>query len=138
MIEIARNVLGFEDADHAESNPGATRLVVTPLSCALRGEKSAVRILPGSRAHSFYGIDQATEEFWCSYGLDARYRESLIKAGFVVSGVDASGDTRILESPAHPFFVATLFLPQKRSEPGRPHPILKAFGAVVNPRSART
>jgi CTP synthase (UTP-ammonia lyase) len=112
--------------------------VVTPLSCALLGEKSAVRIMPGSRARSLYGTDQAIEEFWCSYGLDAQYGEAMTKAGFVVSGVDASGDARIVESPAHPFFVATLFLPQKRSEAGRPHPILKGFAALVNSPSART
>jgi CTP synthase (UTP-ammonia lyase) len=104
----------------------------------LRGETSAVRVVPGSRAHSLYDADQTIEEFWCSYGLDANYVEALTRAGFMVSGVDASGDARIVEAPAHPFFVATLFLPQKRSVPRRPHPILKGFADMVNPTSART
>ena len=133
-----RNVLGFEDADHAESNPTGRRLVVTPLSCALRGEQSPVRILPGTRARSLYACDQAIEEFWCGYGLDSNYVEALTRAGFAVSGVDGAGDARIVESLAHPFFVATLFLPQKRSEAGRPHPVLKGFGDRVNSSSARS
>ena len=106
--------------------------MVTPLSCALLGEKNAVRILPGSHASSLYGCAAVIEEFWCSYELDVNYREAITRAGFVVSGVDESGAVRIVESPAHPFFIATLFLPQKQSEPGRPHPILRGFGERVN------
>jgi CTP synthase (UTP-ammonia lyase) len=83
-------------------------------------------------------VEEVLEEFWCSYGLDARYGKAMTTAGFVVSGVDGAGDPRIVESITHPFFVATLFLPQKRSEPGRPHPILNEFAALVNSPSART
>ena len=36
LIEFARHVLGLTDADHAESNPGSTLPVITPLACALR------------------------------------------------------------------------------------------------------
>ena len=31
MLEFARNVLGFADAQHAEYDPDASRLFVTPL-----------------------------------------------------------------------------------------------------------
>jgi hypothetical protein len=31
----------------------------------------------------------------------------------------------------HPFFFATLFLPQKRSALGQPHPVLCGFAAAV-------
>jgi CTP synthase (UTP-ammonia lyase) len=111
---------------------------VTPLSCALRGETSTVRITSGSRVRSLYGAEEVLEEFWCSYGLDAQYGKAMTTAGFMVSGKDSAGDARIVESLADQFFVATLFLPQKRSEPGRPHPILKEFAALVNSPSART
>jgi CTP synthase (UTP-ammonia lyase) len=108
---------------------------VTPLACALLGEALPVHITPGSRAYSLYGRGEAIEEFWCSYGLAADYQNALTDAGFIVSGVDASGAARIVESFAHPFFVATLFLPQKRSAPGRPHPILEGFAEVLNRNS---
>jgi CTP synthase (UTP-ammonia lyase) len=48
-----------------------------------------------------------------------------------VSGVGDDGEIRIVELPAHRFFVATLFLPQTRSAAGRPHPLLAAFAAAV-------
>jgi CTP synthase (UTP-ammonia lyase) len=37
VIEYARNVMGLTDAAHAETDPYASRLVVTPLSCSLAG-----------------------------------------------------------------------------------------------------
>src|SRR6266496_897398 len=42
LIQYARNVLGIQEADHAESNPDASVLFVTPLTCALRGVKGIV------------------------------------------------------------------------------------------------
>ncbi|HEX9940266.1 MAG TPA: hypothetical protein VGB15_24240 [Longimicrobium sp.] len=37
VIEFARNVCGIADADHAETSPHASALLVAPLACALRG-----------------------------------------------------------------------------------------------------
>jgi CTP synthase (UTP-ammonia lyase) len=47
--------------------------------------------------------------------------------GLVVSGTDEDGGTRILELPELRFFVATLFVPQARSAPGAPHPLVEAL-----------
>jgi CTP synthase (UTP-ammonia lyase) len=33
----------------------------------------------------------------------------------------------VIELPEHSFFLGTLFLPQLRSLPGRPHPLISAF-----------
>jgi CTP synthase (UTP-ammonia lyase) len=48
-----------------------------------------------------------------------------------VSGTGTDGEVRIVELPAHPFFLATLFLPQARSSPGGPHPIIAGFAAAA-------
>jgi CTP synthase (UTP-ammonia lyase) len=42
-------------------------------------------------------------------------------------GVDAAGEARILEIPQSRFYVGTLFVPQMRSQPGCPHPLVVAF-----------
>jgi CTP synthase (UTP-ammonia lyase) len=44
-----------------------------------------------------------------------------------VSARGAQGEIRAIESPAHRFFVATLFQPQLSSEPSKPHPIIIEF-----------
>ena len=35
LLEFAQNVLGYQEADHAETNPEAIMPLVAPLSCAL-------------------------------------------------------------------------------------------------------
>jgi CTP synthase (UTP-ammonia lyase) len=55
-----------------------------------------------------------------------------------VSGLGGAGEVRIVELPGHPFFLATLFLPQARSTASRPHPLLAGYAAAaVASREAR-
>jgi hypothetical protein len=42
--------MGFTDAAHAESDPYASRLFITQLSCSLVGKTMEVTIKPGSKA----------------------------------------------------------------------------------------
>jgi CTP synthase (UTP-ammonia lyase) len=44
-----------------------------------------------------------------------------------VSGRDAEGAVRAIELDGHPFFVATLFQPERSALAGRRHPLVKAF-----------
>ena len=68
VVEYVRNVLGFEDADHAESSPDAAMLAVTPLSCAVGwGIEGRVTIVPGTGAAELYGgAVEVTESYYCS------------------------------------------------------------------------
>jgi len=127
VIEYARNVLGFRDAQHAEYDPYASTLFVTPLSCSLAGQTMRVRIEPGSLAAEAYGATDVEERYHCNFGVDPRYQSLLHDGGLRVAGTDAGGEVRVVEIPDHPFFVATLFVPQTGSSPGRPHPLVTAF-----------
>ena len=44
-----------------------------------------------------------------------------------MTGVDENGEVRVVELHTHPFFLATLFLPQLSSSPAAPHPLFVAF-----------
>jgi CTP synthase (UTP-ammonia lyase) len=127
VIEFARTVLGFEDAQHAEYDPYASTLLVTPLSCSLAGQTLRVRLEPGSRAAEAYGATEVKERYYCNFGLNPEHRSLLDTGGLRVTGADADGEARVVEIPEHPFFVATLFVPQTGSAPGRPHPLVAAF-----------
>jgi CTP synthase (UTP-ammonia lyase) len=131
IIEITRHVLGLEDAEHAESSPDAKRLVITRLACSLVGVEQRVIVVPGTRAADLYGSATAVEDYQCNYGVNAAYHPALEKAGLRLSGFGEDGELRIVELPDHPFFLATLFLPQMRSIPERPHPFLRGFAAAV-------
>jgi len=86
VIEYARNVLGFVKADHEESNPDSSELVVTALSCSLAGQNHSVRLVPGTRAARFYEDGEVSEPFYCNYGLNPAYRRTLEDGGLIVRG----------------------------------------------------
>jgi CTP synthase (UTP-ammonia lyase) len=65
VIEYARNVLAFRDAEHAEYDPYASSLFITPLSCSLVGRAMDVIIAPGSRVAEIYGKTQVQEQYYC-------------------------------------------------------------------------
>jgi CTP synthase (UTP-ammonia lyase) len=115
------------DADHEETAPDATALIITRLACSLRGEEQVAHILPGTLAFKAYGKDRSLEKFLCNYGLNEGYRDLLFQGDLRVAGEDGEGNVRIVELRSHPFFVATLFVPQLSSEPNRPHPLMVAF-----------
>lgn len=127
VIEYARNVLGVAGAQHAEYDPAADEQFVTPLSCSLAGQVMDVALVPGTRAATAYGSATATERYYCNFGLDRGRVPDLEAAGLRVSGTDEQGEVRVVELPGHPFYVATLFVPQASSTPDRPHPLVTAF-----------
>ncbi len=127
VIEYARDVLGFEDAQHAEYDPSASILFVTPLSCSLVGQTMQVMIEPDARAGRAYGQRQVEEHYYCRFGLNPAYQTLVHDGGLRIVGVDQDGEPRIVELPEHPFFIGTLFVPQVASTPERPHPLVTAY-----------
>ena len=127
LIEFARNVAALVAADHAESNPHADALIVTPLRCSLVEKTGAIQFVSGSRLHNAYGSEQATERYHCNYGLNAEYRAIFENAGLRFTGFDEAGEVRAMELPAHPFFIGTLFQPERAALGGTVHPLIRAF-----------
>jgi CTP synthase (UTP-ammonia lyase) len=126
-VEYVRNVLGFRDADHEETNPDASRLAVTALACSLVGQTEPVRVVADSLAAALYGRTEVVEPFYCNFGVNPEYVPLLEKNGLRVSGFGKEGAARIVELPSHPFFLATLYVPQARSTEDRPHPVIAGF-----------
>jgi CTP synthase (UTP-ammonia lyase) len=119
--------MGITDAEHEESAPGASRLLINKLSCSLVGKVETVRITPGSLAHQAYGQQEVNEQFACNYGVNPEYRQKLEGGGIRITGVDVEDKIRVVELSDHPFFIGTLFLPQLLSRPDRPHPLITAY-----------
>lgn len=117
----------MEDAEHEESAPTASNLLISKLSCSLVGLSQQVELRPGSLAHQIYQSKAVTEKFRCNYGLNPKYQAEISRSGLQVAGIDAEGAVRIVELPGHHFFMATLFLPQLSSTPETPHPIILAY-----------
>jgi CTP synthase (UTP-ammonia lyase) len=127
LIEFARNVAGVGDADHAETNADAAHPVVTPLACSLVGQHEQIHFTPGSQLHAIHEGQSSREGYHCNYGVNARYRGVLEAAGLRFTGFDREGQIRALELPGHPFFIGTLFQPERSALAGRHHPLIQAF-----------
>jgi CTP synthase (UTP-ammonia lyase) len=127
ILEYARNVLGWTDAEHAETTPDAARRVITPLTCALVEKTDTIRFRQGSIAATAYGVLEATEGYHCSYGINPAFLSAIVSGPLRVSGEDRTGEVRAVELDGHPFFVATLFQPERAALTGKVPPLVAAF-----------
>lgn len=120
VIEYARNVLSPADPSSADA-------IIQPLSCSLLGRSMALTFVADSHVATHYGSTSAPEQYYCSMGVDPARVAELKSGPLRVTGQDSEGEVRVIELPEHPFFIGTLFVPQVRSLPGRPHPLVAAF-----------
>lgn len=127
VLEYARNVLGWADAEHAETAPGAGRAVISALQCALVEATGSVRLVPGTRIASAYGVNETSAEYRCSYGLNPEFQAALVAGPLRASADDETGEVRAVELDGHPFFVATLFQPERAALKGKSAPLVVSF-----------
>ena len=127
VVEYARNVLGWADAEHAETAPDSSRAVISPLECALVETTGLVRLFPGSRIAAAYGVEETTEGYRCRYGLNPEFQAELVAGPLRAAADDETGEVRAVELDVHPFFVATLFQPERAALKGDAAPLVGAF-----------
>jgi CTP synthase (UTP-ammonia lyase) len=134
ILEYARTVLGWSDADHAETSLNGGRLVIAPLACSLVEVTDSIRFRAGSRIAAAYGRMEATEGYRCRYGIHPAFESELFSGRLRITAKDASGEVRAVELEGHPFFVATLFQPERAALENRLPPLVAAFvtAAVEN------
>lgn len=139
VLEYARNELGLADAQHAEYDPYASELFISELTCSLAGREMNLRFTPGSRTAAIYTSLAAKEAYYCNFGVNPERVAALQGGALKVVGSDEEGEVRVVELPEHPFFIGTLFVPQARSRPNQPHPLVTAFiQSVVVKKSNKT
>jgi RimJ/RimL family protein N-acetyltransferase len=127
VIEYARDVLGWNDAEHAETAPDAAHAVIAPLECALVEATGTVHFGPGTRIASAYGASSALEGYHCRYGLNPAFASQLVAGPLRATARDEAGEVRAVELDGHSFFVATLFQPERAALAGRLPPLVAAF-----------
>jgi CTP synthase (UTP-ammonia lyase) len=132
LVEYARNVLGMADADHAETAAPGRTLVISRLSCPLVEVTGRVHLRAGSTLRRIYAADGAEEGYHCSYGVNPQMVRMCEPPGRMrVAATDDAGEVRAIELDGHPFFIATLFQPERSGLKGDPHPLVTAFVAAA-------
>ncbi|HEX2082555.1 MAG TPA: CTP synthase [Xanthomonadaceae bacterium] len=138
VVEYARSVLGWADADHAETSPDAARPVIVPLACSLVEVTEPVILTPGTRIASAYGVERIEEGYRCRYGLGPVFRQAAFADGALrIAATDAQGEIRAIELRDHPFFVATLFQPERAALRDEVPPLVRAFVHAIAGGEAR-
>ena len=90
-----------------------------------------MRLVPGTRIAQAYGTNEAHEGYHCRYGLNPAFAAALLAGPLRASAFDAHDDVRALEHTDHPFFVATLFQPERAALRGTVPPLVRAFAQAV-------
>jgi CTP synthase (UTP-ammonia lyase) len=132
LLEYARNVCGLVDAEHAEVNPSAALPLISPLSCPLVEKTGEMFLDEGSLIRKAYGETPILEGFHCSYGLNRDYSPRVLGKELRATAHDSEGEIRAVELTGHPFFVGTLFQPERRALRGEVPPLVLAFVAAVS------
>jgi CTP synthase (UTP-ammonia lyase) len=130
VIEYARDVLGWADAEHAETAPDAARPVISLLDCTLVEATETIQLLADTCIRRAYGRDEIIEGYRCRYGLNPALVSELTSGSLRIAARSQSGEVRALELTGHPFFVATLFQPERAALRGVVPPLVRAFMAT--------
>lgn len=138
VIEFARNVLGYTDADSREFAPESTHRVIDFMpgqndeidkGGTLRLGSYPCVIAPGTTMEECYKSSMIHERHRHRYEFNNEYREEMVSAGLVISGT--SPDSRLVETVElhnrKTFFVGVQYHPEFKSRPNRPHPLFYGF-----------
>ena len=142
IVDFARNVLRFEDANSTEFDPGTAHPVidlmpeqegVTDLGGTMRLGAYPCVLKPGTRAAELYGAETVSERHRHRYEVNNEYRGLLSAAGMVLSGQSPDGRiVEMIELSGHPFFLGTQAHPEFRSRPNKAHPLFRGLvGAAL-------
>ena len=137
VIEFARHVCGFPDANSGEFDPDSRHKVIDFLpdqndqvdkGGTLRLGAYPCRIVPNTRMAECYGSELIRERHRHRYEFNNDFREALTEAGLVLSGTSPDGTiVETVELADNPFFVGVQFHPEFKSRPNRPHPLFRGF-----------
>jgi len=144
-IEFARNVAGLTGANSSEfeEKPAHSVIDFLPEQRNIKDMGATMRLgaypcvlSPGTRAEAAYGMREISERHRHRYEVNNEYRERLVAAGMVISGLSPDGKlVEMIELRNHPYFVGCQFHPEFKSRPQSPHPLFRSFiGAALRAR----
>jgi CTP synthase len=137
VVEFARNVLGYTEANSTEFDPVSSYPVIdlmpdqrniADMGATMRLGVYPCEMQPGSIAAEAYKNGVVQERHRHRYEFNNAYREAFEQHGMRLSGI--SPDDRLVEISElvdHPFMLGTQFHPEFLSRPTRPHPLFVAF-----------
>ncbi|BCA94716.1 CTP synthase [Legionella antarctica] len=147
VIEFARNVVGWADANSTEFNKTTNHPVLglisewmdsdgskqirdenTDLGGTMRLGAQLCQLVDNTLARTVYGKPQIIERHRHRYEVNNSYIEELVKHGLIISGRSVDNSlVEMVELPDHPWFLACQFHPEFTSNPRESHPLFQQF-----------
>ena len=135
VIEYARNVLGYADANSSEFDPESKHPVIdlmpdqhgVKMGGTMRlGAYPCVVIGPAMRES--YKKDMISERHRHRYEFNNAFRKPMEEAGMVIAGTSPNGLlVEAVEVPANDFYLGVQFHPEFKSRPQHAHPVFREF-----------
>ena len=143
VIEFARNVLGYKDANSSEMSADTTHPVIdlmeeqkaiTQMGGTMRLGAYDCELINGSRVFEAYGgTSLIRERHRHRYEFNNLYREEYEAAGMKCVGVNPAADlVEIVEIPEKRWYIGTQFHPEYSSTVLHPHPLFMSFIKACN------
>ena len=148
VIEFARNVLGYQDANSSEMDTTSGHPVID-----LMEEQKSVKLMGGTMRLGAYDCELVEgSRVWQAYGgqtliserhrhryeLNNDFRAELEAAGLKCVGIHPQANlVEIVEIPALRWYIGTQFHPEYSSTVLSPHPLFISSGPVGNHRNIR-
>ena len=155
VIEFARNVVGWKDANSTEFDKQTQHPVIglitewvtadgdvekrdesSDLGGTMRLGAQECRLVKGTKTAEIYGDDAIVERHRHRYEVNNNFVDQLQQAGLRIGGWSAD-DTlvEVVELTDHPWFVACQFHPEFTSTPRDGHPLFTSFVSAARTHS---
>lgn len=135
VIEYARNVLGYADANSSEFNPNSKHPVIdlmpdqhgVKMGGTMRLGAYPCKVL-GKLMREAYAAGEISERHRHRYEFNNDYRAEMEKAGMEIAGTSPDGLlVEAVEIPANDFYLGVQFHPEFKSRPQSAHPVFREF-----------
>ena len=147
VIEFARNILGFKNANSTEFNPKTKFPVIglvtewkdksgnteyrddsSDLGGTMRLGGQTCILRKSSLSHKLYKDNKIIERHRHRYEFNPEYRKILNSNGMLISGTSEDGKlVEVIEIKNHPWFIGCQFHPEFTSNPRDGHPLFNNF-----------
>ncbi|HBB00186.1 MAG: CTP synthase [Bacteroidetes bacterium GWD2_45_23] len=141
VIEYARSVMGFKEANSTEMDPKAAENVIdlmeaqkhiTNMGATMRLGGYDCTLKKGTLAYAAYGKSKIQERHRHRYELNNKYKEMFEAAGMKCTGINPESDlVEVVEVPALRWYLGTQFHPEYNSTVISPNPLFMSFMAAA-------
>ncbi len=141
VIEYARSVMGFKEANSTEMDPKAAENVIdlmeaqkhiTNMGATMRLGAYDCTLKKGTLAYAAYGKSKIQERHRHRFEFNNKYKEMFEAAGMKCTGINPESDlVEVVEVPALRWYLGTQFHPEYNSTVISPNPLFMSFMAAA-------